>query len=123
LKKNTAVVSHERWKTVSGGKHRQQCRNNDDLQQALPLKRYRNINLKNSCKVNRSVAHVSLYIGLKDPEELSIPNAIIGLPKDHDHDSCVKTIEDISQAFPWYTFLSFCKRSISSLSRQKALLM
>jgi hypothetical protein len=30
--------SHERWKTVSGGKHRQQCRNNDDLQQAVAIK-------------------------------------------------------------------------------------
>jgi all-trans-retinol 13,14-reductase len=34
---------------------------------------------------------------------------LLGLPKDHDHDSCVKTIEDISQAFPWYTFFPSAK--------------
>jgi hypothetical protein len=37
-KKYCCGCSHERWKTVSGGKHRQQCRNNDDLQQAVAIK-------------------------------------------------------------------------------------
>jgi all-trans-retinol 13,14-reductase len=45
---------------------------------------------------------------------------LLGLPKDHDHDSCVKTIEDISQAFPWYTFLFLLKIQIGLIAIQQS---
>jgi all-trans-retinol 13,14-reductase len=76
----------------------------------LPLKTVEKHRFKEQLqKVNRSVAHVSLYIGLEGtPEELSIPKSNYWIyPKDHDHDSCVKNyVEDISQAFP-VVYLSF----------------
>ncbi len=76
----------------------------------LPLKTLETHGLKEQLKkVNRSVAHVSLYIGLEgSPEELSIPKTNYWIyPKDNDHDTCVKNyLEDLSQPFP-LVYLSF----------------
>ena len=60
-------------------------------------------------KVKRSVAHVSLYIGLEgSPEALQLPKTNYWIyPKDGDHDTCVKRyLEDLSQPFP-VVYLSF----------------
>ncbi|MCP3927625.1 MAG: NAD(P)/FAD-dependent oxidoreductase [Bacteroidetes bacterium] len=60
-------------------------------------------------KVKRSVAHVSLYIGLEgSPEELQIPKTNYWVyPAEGDHDTCVKRyLDDLTQAFP-VVYLSF----------------
>lgn len=60
-------------------------------------------------KVKRSVAHVSLYIGLEgSPKELQIPKTNYWIyPAVGDHDTCVKNyLEDVSQPFP-VVYLSF----------------
>jgi len=60
-------------------------------------------------KVNRSVAHVSLYIGLEEsPEALNLPKTNHWIyPKAGDHDSCVKHyLEDINNEFPM-VYISF----------------
>ncbi|EGV44689.1 NAD(P)/FAD-dependent oxidoreductase [Bizionia argentinensis JUB59] len=65
--------------------------------------------LKNLQKVNPSVAHVSLYIGLEgSPEELKIPKTNYWIyPAEGDHDTCVKNyLEDLSQPFP-VAYISF----------------
>ncbi|MFT5878027.1 MAG: all-trans-retinol 13,14-reductase, partial [Dokdonia sp.] len=60
-------------------------------------------------KVNRSVAHASLYIGLEGtPEELGItkPNLWV-YPAEGDHDTCVNNyLADVSQPFP-VVYMSF----------------
>ena len=76
----------------------------------LPLKTIEKHRLKEQLQqVNRSVAHVSLYIGLDGtPEELGIPKTNYWVyPKDDDHDTCIKNyLEDISRPFP-LVYLSF----------------
>jgi len=60
-------------------------------------------------KLNRSVAHASLYIGLGgSPEELKIPKTNYWIyPSEGDHDTCVKRyLDDLSQPFP-VVYLSF----------------
>ena len=60
-------------------------------------------------KVNPSVAHVSLYIGLEgSPEELKIPKTNYWIyPADGDHDTCVDNyLNDLSKPFP-VVYLSF----------------
>jgi all-trans-retinol 13,14-reductase len=60
-------------------------------------------------KVKRSVAHVSLYIGLKgSPNELQLPTTNYWIyPEDVDHDTSVKRyLQDLSQPFP-VVYLSF----------------
>jgi all-trans-retinol 13,14-reductase len=60
-------------------------------------------------KVNPSVAHVSLYIGLEGtPEDLIIPKTNYWVYPEHgDHDTCVKNyLEDMSQPFP-VVYISF----------------
>ena len=60
-------------------------------------------------KLNRSVAHASLYIGLEgSPEELKIPKTNYWIyPSEGDHDTCVKRyLDDLSQPFP-VVYLSF----------------
>lgn len=60
-------------------------------------------------KVSHSVAHLSLYIGLKgSPEELKLPKANYWVyPGDVSHDECVdRYAKDISQEFP-VVYLSF----------------
>lgn len=60
-------------------------------------------------KVKRSVAHVSLYIGLEgSPEELHIPKTNYWIyPAEGDHDTCVKRyLDDLTQPFP-VVYLSF----------------
>jgi all-trans-retinol 13,14-reductase len=60
-------------------------------------------------KVNRSAAHMSLYIGLEGtPEELNIPKTNYWIfPKENDHDTCVQNyLDDVSQPFP-LVYLSF----------------
>jgi len=60
-------------------------------------------------KVKRSVAHVSLYIGLEgSPEELHIPKTNYWIyPAEGDHDTCVKKyLDDLTQPFP-VVYLSF----------------
>jgi len=60
-------------------------------------------------KVNRSVAHVSLYIGLEEsPEALNLPKTNHWIyPKEGDHDTCVKNyLEDINNEFPM-VYISF----------------
>jgi all-trans-retinol 13,14-reductase len=78
--------------------------------QLLPLKTVEKHQLKKPLeKVNRSVAHVSLYIGLEgSPEALGIPKSNYWIyPKKNDHDTCVKNyLEDTSEAFP-LVYLSF----------------
>ena len=54
-------------------------------------------------KLNRSVAHASLYIGLEGSlEELKIPKTNYWIyPSEGDHDTCVKRyLDDLSQPFP-----------------------
>ena len=76
----------------------------------LPLKTIEKHRLKEQLqKVNRSVSHASLYIGLEGtPKELGIPKSNYWIyPKDGDHDTCVKNyLEDISRPFP-LVYLSF----------------
>ena len=76
----------------------------------LPLKTVEKHQLKEQLqKVNRSVAHVSLYIGLDGtPEELQIPKTNYWIyPPKEDHDNCVKNyLEDVSQPFP-VVYMSF----------------
>ncbi|MDW5290910.1 NAD(P)/FAD-dependent oxidoreductase [Formosa sp. PL04] len=76
----------------------------------LPLKTIKKHRLQEQLQtVNRSVAHVSLYIGLNgSPEELGIPKTNYWIyPKEGDHDSSVKDyLEDISRPFP-LVYLSF----------------
>jgi len=60
-------------------------------------------------KVKRSVAHVSLYIGLNgSPEEIGIPKTNYWIyPAEGDHDTCVENyLNDLSQPFP-VVYLSF----------------
>ena len=60
-------------------------------------------------KVNRSVAHVSLYIGLEEsPNELNLPKTNHWIyPEKGDHDSCVKHyLDDIDNEFPM-VYISF----------------
>jgi all-trans-retinol 13,14-reductase len=60
-------------------------------------------------KINRSVAHVCLYIGLKgSPEELQLPKTNYWIyPADGDHDSCVdRYLQDINAPFP-VVYISF----------------
>jgi len=60
-------------------------------------------------KVNRSVAHVSLYVGLKEsPKSLKLPKTNHWIyPKNEDHDTCVKRyLDDINQEFPM-VYISF----------------
>ncbi|WP_299466224.1 NAD(P)/FAD-dependent oxidoreductase [uncultured Microscilla sp.] len=60
-------------------------------------------------KVNNSVAHLSLYIGLKgSPEELKLPKANYWVyPGDLSHDECVERYsQDTSQPFP-VVYVSF----------------
>ncbi len=54
-------------------------------------------------KVNQSVAHASLYIGLEgSPEELKLPKTNYWIyPEKGDHDTCVKNyLNDLSKPFP-----------------------
>ncbi|MEO0899477.1 MAG: NAD(P)/FAD-dependent oxidoreductase [Bacteroidota bacterium] len=60
-------------------------------------------------KVNPSVAHISLYIGLNGtPEELKLPKANYWIyPGDVSHDECVERyVEDTDQPFP-VVYISF----------------
>ncbi len=60
-------------------------------------------------KVNPSVSHACLYIGLEgSPEELGLPKTNLWLyPEGMDHDQCIKKyIEDIEQEFP-VVYVSF----------------
>lgn len=60
-------------------------------------------------KVNRSVAHLSLYIGLEgSPTALQLPKTNYWIyPEKGDHDTCVKNyLDDLSQPFP-VIYLSF----------------
>lgn len=60
-------------------------------------------------KVNPSVAHVSLYIGLKgSPSELKLPKTNLWVyPKDEDHDTCVENyLNDLDSEFP-VVYISF----------------
>ncbi|MEK9614244.1 MAG: NAD(P)/FAD-dependent oxidoreductase [Flavobacteriaceae bacterium] len=60
-------------------------------------------------KIKQSVAHASLYVGLKgSPEELQIPKTNFWIyPEQGDHDTCVeKYLADLSQPFP-VVYLSF----------------
>jgi all-trans-retinol 13,14-reductase len=60
-------------------------------------------------RVQPSVAHASLYIGLQgSPEELQLPKTNYWIyPAEGDHDSCVKRyLDDLSQPFP-VVYLSF----------------
>lgn len=60
-------------------------------------------------KVNRSVAHVALYIGLKgSPKELNLPkNNLWIYPAEGDHDTCVSEFtNDITKDFP-VVYISF----------------
>ena len=76
----------------------------------LPLKTVEKHQLKKQLqKVNRSVAHVSLYIGLDGtPEELKIPKTNYWIyPPNDDHDTCVKNyLKDLSKPFP-VVYMSF----------------
>lgn len=76
----------------------------------LPQKIVEKYRLKEQLKkVNRSVSHASLYIGLEGtPEELGIPKTNYWVyPKENDHDTCIKNyLEDLSQPFP-LVYLSF----------------
>ncbi len=60
-------------------------------------------------KVNRSVAHASLYIGLEGtPEELGISKTNLWVyPAEGDHDTCITNyLNDLSQPFP-VVYMSF----------------
>ncbi len=60
-------------------------------------------------KVERSVAHACLYIGLKGtPTELNLPKTNYWIyPEDADHDECVERyLDDIDQPFPM-VYISF----------------
>ncbi|MDT0552415.1 phytoene desaturase family protein [Urechidicola vernalis] len=60
-------------------------------------------------KVNPSVAHVSLYIGLNgSPEELELPKTNLWVyPGQHDHDTCVENyLNDLDSEFP-VVYVSF----------------
>ncbi|MDO6471768.1 NAD(P)/FAD-dependent oxidoreductase [Maribacter sp. 1_MG-2023] len=60
-------------------------------------------------KVNRSVAHASLYIGLEGtPAELGLPKTNYWVyPENGDHDTCINNyLKDMSQPFP-LVYLSF----------------
>jgi all-trans-retinol 13,14-reductase len=76
----------------------------------LPAATVEKHKLKNQLKkVKRSVAHVSLYIGLEgSPKELQLPKTNYWIyPEDVDHDTSVKRyLEDLSQPFP-VVYLSF----------------
>ena len=64
---------------------------------------------KQILKVNRSVSHASMYIGLNgNPDELGIPKTNYWIyPEKGDHDSCVqKYLDDLSQPFP-LVYMSF----------------
>lgn len=65
--------------------------------------------LKPLQKVERSVAHACLYIGLHgSPEELQLPKTNLWIyPGDLDHDACVdRYLEDLDQPFP-VVYVSF----------------
>jgi len=76
----------------------------------LPAATVEKHKLKNQLKkVKRSVAHVSLYIGLEgSPKELQLPKTNYWIyPEDTDHDVSVKRyLRDLSQPFP-VIYLSF----------------
>jgi all-trans-retinol 13,14-reductase len=60
-------------------------------------------------KINRSVSHACLYIGLKgSPEELKLPKTNYWIyPDDVDHDTCIdRYLKDINQPFP-VVYISF----------------
>ncbi len=60
-------------------------------------------------KVNRSVAHACLYIGLKgSPKELELPKTNYWVyPEDVDHDTCIdRYLKDINEPFP-VVYISF----------------
>lgn len=60
-------------------------------------------------RVNRSVSHVALYIGLKgSPTELNLPKTNLWIyPAEGDHDTCVSEFQnDISKDFP-VVYISF----------------
>jgi len=60
-------------------------------------------------KVNPSVAHASLYLGLNgSPEDLKLPKTNYWIyPSENDHDTCVKNyLNDLSKPFP-VVYLSF----------------
>jgi all-trans-retinol 13,14-reductase len=60
-------------------------------------------------KINPSVAHACLYIGLKgSPQDLKLPKTNLWIyPDDADHDTCVERyLEDMSQPFP-VVYVSF----------------
>lgn len=60
-------------------------------------------------KVNRSVSHACLYIGLNgSPADLNLPKTNLWIyPDDADHDTCVERyIADINEAFP-VVYISF----------------
>ncbi len=76
----------------------------------LPLEVCTKHNLKGQLqKVNRSVSHACLYIGLKgSPEELELPKTNYWIyPDDEDHDGCVdRYLKDINEPFP-VVYISF----------------
>lgn len=76
----------------------------------LPAKTTARHSLKDQLqKVDRSVAHACLYIGLKgSPEELQLPKTNYWIyPDDGDHDSCVdRYLKDMNKEFP-VVYISF----------------
>ena len=79
-------------------------------QKLLPKSILSKHNLTNQLKkVDRSVAHLSLYIGLEDsPENLKLPKSNFWIyPEDVDHDTSVdRYLNDIEQPFP-LVYISF----------------
>ena len=76
------------------------------LPKASVVKHNLNVNLQ---KVERSVAHACLYIGLKgSPEELNLPKTNHWVyPKNGDHDTCVERyLENTEEEFP-VVYISF----------------
>lgn len=83
-------------------------------QKLLPQKTVEDHQLfSNLKKVQRSVSHACLYIGLKgSPDELELPKTNYWIyPGENDHDTCVDNyIEDINAPFP-VVYISFpCKK-------------
>jgi len=76
------------------------------LSESIAAKHHLKAQLK---KVKRSVAHVSLYIGLEaSPEALNLPKTNHWIyPKEGDHDTCVERyLKDIDSEFPM-VYISF----------------
>ena len=79
---------------------------NSLLPKAIRIKHHLNRQLK---KIEPSVAHISLYLGLKgSPQELNLPKTNYWIyPAKYDHDTCVKRyLSDLSEPFPMI-YLSF----------------